>query len=688
MSTAEKPSNFIREIIDEDLRQGKNNSRVHTRFPPEPNGYLHIGHAKSILLNSGLAQSYNGKFNLRFDDTNPVKEEDEYVESIIEDVKWLGADWEDRLFFASDYFQQMHDWAVALIRKGLAYVEDLSADEIRALRGTLTEPGKDSPYRSRSVEENLDLFDRMRKGEFPNGAKVLRAKVDMAHPNLNMRDPVMYRILHASHHRTGDTWCIYPMYDWAHGLEDSIETITHSICTLEFEAHRPLYDWFLNALDVYHPRQIEFARLNLSYTVMSKRKLLQLVTDKHVSGWDDPRMPTISGLRRRGYTPASIRMFAEKIGVAKRDSMVDVALLEHCLRDELNRTAPRYMAVLDPIKVIIENYPEGETEWLEAVNNPEDPEAGKRQVPFSGELYIEREDFMEAPVKKFFRLAPGREVRLRYAYFVTCKEVVKNAAGEIETLICTYDPATKGGDAPDGRRVKATLHWVSAPHAQAVQARLYDRLFTVENPLAEDDFLSTLNPNSLKTLDRVMVEPALTGLNPGDAVQFERQGYFIADAIDSKAGAPVFNRTVTLKDAWARLQKQQQNAPKKQKPKAKKKASPPPEEKGVISIDDFSKIDLRVGTVVEAGLVEGAKKLIRLMVDLGEEKPRQVFAGIRSAYPEPEVLLGKNVIVVANLKPRQMSFGLSEGMVLAGSGDDRLSAATFLSELKPGDVVR
>ena len=688
MSTAEKASNFIKEIIDEDLKQGKNDSRVHTRFPPEPNGYLHIGHAKSILLNSGLAQSYNGKFNLRFDDTNPVKEEDEYVDSIIEDVKWLGADWEDRLFFASDYFQQMHDWAVDLIKKGLAYVDDLNAEEIRAHRGTLTEPGKDSPYRNRSIEENMDLFTRMRQGEFPNGAKVLRAKVDMAHPNLNMRDPVMYRILHASHHRTGDTWCIYPMYDWAHGLEDSIENITHSICTLEFEAHRPLYDWFLTALDVYHPRQIEFARLNLSYTVMSKRKLLQLVTDKHVSGWDDPRMPTISGLRRRGYTPASIRMFAEKIGVAKRDSMVDVALLEHCLRDELNRTALRYMAVLDPIKVVIENYPEGETEWLEAVNNPEDPEAGKRQVPFSRELYIEREDFMEAPVKKFFRLAPGREVRLRYAYFVTCKEVIKNEAGEIETLICTYDPATKGGDAPDGRKVKATLHWVSAPHARAVETRLYDRLFTVENPLAEEDFLATLNPDSLKVVRAVQVEPALAELAPGSTVQFERQGYFIADAIDSKSGAPVFNRTVTLKDAWARLQKQQQNAPKKQQPKAKKKASPPPEEKGVISIDDFSKIDLRVGTVVEAGLVEGAKKLIRLMVDLGEEKPRQVFAGIRSAYPEPEVLLGKNVIVVANLKPRQMSFGLSEGMVLAGSGGDRLSAATFLSELKPGDVVR
>ncbi|MCK5147432.1 glutamine--tRNA ligase/YqeY domain fusion protein [bacterium] len=686
MSTAERQNHFINDIIDEDLRKGKNESRVHTRFPPEPNGYLHIGHAKSILLNSGLAEQYKGSFNLRFDDTNPLKEEDEYVDSIIEDVRWLGADWEDRLFFASDYFLQMFECALDLIKKGLAYVDDLTADEIRQYRGTLTEPGKDSPYRSRSVEENTDLFLRMRKGKFANGSKVLRAKIDMTHPNLNMRDPVMYRVLHANHHRTGDAWCIYPMYDWAHGLEDSIEKITHSICTLEFEAHRPLYDWFLNSLDMYHPQQIEFARLNLSFTVMSKRKLLQLVQEGHVQGWDDPRMPTISGLRRRGFTPASIRSFTEKIGVAKRDSMVDMALLEHCIRDELNKTAPRYMAVLNPVKVIIENFPEDKTEWLDAVNNPENPEAGKRRLPFTRELYIEREDFMEEPVKKFYRLSPGREVRLRYAYFLTCKEVVKDASGEIMELICTYDPATKSGNSPDGRKVKATLHWVSAQHSKTVEARLYDRLFSVENPVAEENFLDVLNRDSLKVISNVQVEPALGEINAGETVQFERMGYFIADTVESRSGIPVFNRTVTLKDAWARLLKHTQNT-SKQKP-AKKKKEVVPEEKGMITIDDFSKIDLRVGRVVEAGLVEGADRLIRLMVDIGEDAPRQIFAGIRSAYQNPAILVGKDVLVVANLKPRKMKFGLSQGMVLAGSGEDRLAVASFLSELQPGDIVR
>ena len=546
-------SHFIKEIIDEDLKNGKNDSRVHTRFPPEPNGYLHIGHAKSICLNFGLAEEYHGQCNLRFDDTNPVKEEDEYVQSIIEDVAWLGFDWGKEVLYASAYFQQMYDYAVDLIKAGKAYVDDLNAEEIRAHRGTLTEPGKESPYRNRSVEENLGLFERMRQGEFPNGAKVLRAKIDMASPNMNMRDPVMYRILHASHHRTGDAWCVYPMYDWAHGLEDSIEGITHSICTLEFEAHRPLYNWFLEQLPIHRPQQIEFARLNLTYTVMSKRKLLQLVQEKHVAGWDDPRMPTISGLRRRGFTPESIRNFADRIGVAKRDSMVDVALLEFCIREEMNKNAPRYMGVLNPLKVVITNYPEGQVEELEAVNNPENPDAGMRKVPFSRELYIEQEDFMEDPPKKFFRLAPGREVRLRYAYFIQCHDVIKDAQGNIVELHCTYDPQTKGGDAPDGRKVKATLHWVSADHAVDAEVRLYDRLFTEEDPGKCEDFRECMNPDSLKVV-QAKLEPNLKDVEPGFKCQFERQGYFCADAKDSKPGKPVFNRTVTLKDAWAKIQ--------------------------------------------------------------------------------------------------------------------------------------
>jgi glutaminyl-tRNA synthetase len=554
------PSHFIRDIINEDLRIGKNDGRVHTRFPPEPNGYLHIGHAKSICLNFGLAREFGGKCNLRFDDTNPCKEEQEYVDSIIEDVRWLGFDWEDRLFYASDYFDQLFEWAVKLIKKGKAYVCDLTADEIREYRGTLTEPGRESPYRNRTIAENLELFERMRKGEFPDGSRTLRAKVDMASPNLNMRDPVMYRILHASHHRTGDTWCIYPMYDYTHGQSDSIEGITHSICTLEFEDHRPLYDWFLDELEVYHPQQIEFARLNLNFTVMSKRKLLQLVEEGYVSGWDDPRMPTICGLRRRGYTPESIRTFSDRIGVAKKESTVDMALLEFCIREDLNRHAPRVMAVLRPLKVVIENYPEDQVEELDAVNNPEDYSMGTRKVPFSRVLYIERDDFMENPPKKFFRLAPGREVRLRYAYFIKCVGVVKDEkTGEIVELRCTYDPATRGGYAPDGRNVKATLHWVSAAHAIPAEVRLYDRLFTVENPLGMDgDFKDYLNPLSLEVLTGCLLEPGLAHAEPGYRCQFERLGYFVVDTKDSKPGKPVFNRTVTLKDQWEKI-KQKEN---------------------------------------------------------------------------------------------------------------------------------
>ncbi len=557
-SETPKPTNFIRAIIEEDIKNKKNEGRVHTRFPPEPNGYLHIGHAKAICLNFGLAADYNGLCNLRFDDTNPIKEEDEYVNSIIEDVRWLGFDWGDRLYYASDYFEQMYDYAVLLIKDGKAFVCDQTGDEIREYRGTLTKPGKESPYRNRSVDENLDLFERMRAGEFPDGTRVLRAKIDMASPNLNMRDPVMYRILHARHHRTGDKWCVYPMYDWAHGLEDSIEKITHSICTLEFEDHRPLYDWFLDQLPVHHPQQIEFARLNLTYTVMSKRKLLELVKEGHVSGWDDPRMPTIAGLRRRGYTPASIRVFCERIGVSKAESTVDIALLEHCLREDLNKHAPRVMGVLHPLKVVIENYPEDKVEELEAINNPEEPSAGMRKVPFSREIYIEREDFMEEPPRKFYRLAPGREIRLRYAYFITCKEVIKNETGEITELRCTYDPATRGGDAPDGRKVKATLHWVSAPHALKAEVRLYDHLFVKEDPGEVEegkDWKSNLNPNSLKVLEECLVEPSLKDAKPGFRCQFERKGYFCVDP-DTTEEKIVFNRTVGLKDTWAKIRGQ------------------------------------------------------------------------------------------------------------------------------------
>ena len=554
-STEQTTKDFIREIIDEDIKTNKYKGRVHTRFPPEPNGYLHIGHAKSICLNFGIAEEYRGLCNLRFDDTNPTKEEEEYVQSIIDNVKWLGFDWEDRLFFASDYFDKMYEYALQLIKAGKAYVDDLPADKITEYRGTLTQPGKNSPYRDRSIQENLDLFQRMKAGEFADGEKVLRAKIDMAHPNLNMRDPVMYRILHASHHRTGDTWCIYPMYDWAHGLEDSIEGITHSICTLEFENHRPLYDWFLDALQVYHPQQIEFARLNLTYTIMSKRLLLQLVEGKYIAGWDDPRLPTISGMRRRGYSPSSIRTFCKRIGVAKFNSIVDFEFLEHNIREDLNKTSPRFMGVLHPLKVVLENYPDHQTETLEAVNNPEDPAVGTRKIPFSRTLFIEQDDFMENPPKDYYRLTPGREVRLRYAYFVKCVDVIKEDGKPVE-LHCTYDSATKGGYAPDGRKVKSTIHWVSASDAISAEVRLYDRLFTVADPVGQKgiDFKEFLNPKSLQVLHGCYVEPAIASLKPFDRFQFERLGYFCVDP-DTTKNSLVLNRTVELRDSWAKLQK-------------------------------------------------------------------------------------------------------------------------------------
>ncbi len=550
-------TNFIREIIDEDIKTGKFVGPVHTRFPPEPNGYLHIGHAKSICLNFGLAGDYNGKCNLRFDDTNPTKEEQEYIDSIIGDVRWLGFDWEDRLFYASDYFEQLYQWAVQLIKAGKAYVDDLNAEQIREYRGTLTQPGKESPHRNRSVEENLDLFERMRKGEFPDGTRVLRAKIDMASPNVNLRDPVLYRILHANHPRTGDKWCIYPMYDYAHGQSDSIEGVTHSICTLEFEDHRPLYDWVLDQLGIYHPRQIEFARLNLNYTVLSKRKLIRLVQEGHVKGWDDPRMPSISGLRRRGYTPESIRNFCDLLGVAKSNSKAEIAMLEYCVRQDLNKSALRVMAVLKPLKVVLTNYPEGQIEELDAINNPEDPNAGSRKVPFSRELYIEQDDFMENPSNKFYRLSPGREVRLRYGFFIKCEEVIKDEQGNIIELRCTYDPATRGGDAPDGRKVKATIHWVSAKKALEAEVRLYNHLFDRADPNDDSegkDFTAYINPNSLEVLQSSKVEPSLAGAKAGTRYQFERLGYFCVDA-DSTADKLVFNRTVTLRDDWAKIQK-------------------------------------------------------------------------------------------------------------------------------------
>ena len=551
-NSVDKPKNFIREIIDEDMKIGKWDGRVHTRFPPEPNGYLHIGHAKSICLNYGIAKDYKGKFNLRFDDTNPSKEEQEYVNSIIEDVKWLRADFGDRILYASDYFDKMYEYAVKLVKKGKAYVDDLSAEEIRNYRGTLTEPGKESPYRNRTVEENLELFEQMKKGNFQNGKKVLRAKIDMASPNLNLRDPIMYRIVHSEHHRQGDKWVIYPTYDWAHGLEDSVEGITHSICTLEFENHRPLYDWFLNELEIYHPQQIEFARLKLNYTLTSKRKLLQLVQDGYVDGWDDPRMPTISALRRRGFTPESIINFSEIVGVAKRDAFTDIALLEYAVREDLNKHTQRVMAVLNPLKVIITNYPENSVEELEAVNNPEDPSMGTRKITFTKELFIEQTDFMENPPKGYHRLIPGGEVRLRYAYIIKCNEVIKNGDGEIVELHCTYDIDTKSGTGTSNKKVKGTIHWVSAEHALNAEVRLYDRLFTIEDPGTEDRWLNYINPKSLDILPDALVEPSVKNSKPGSRYQFERLGYFCVDIKNTSDEKLVFNRTVTLRDSWSK----------------------------------------------------------------------------------------------------------------------------------------
>ena len=553
------PSNFVRDIILDDLKTGKYQGRVHTRFPPEPNGYLHIGHAKSICLNFGLAAEFGGKTNLRFDDTNPCKEETEYVDSIIDNVHWLGFDWEDRLFYASDYFDQLYEWAVQLIKAGKAYVCDLTGDEVRQHRGSLTEPGQESPYRNRSVEESLDLFERMRAGEFPDGARTLRAKIDMASNNLNLRDPIMYRILHADHHRTGDKWCIYPMYDYAHGQSDSIERITHSICTLEFEDHRPLYDWYVQQLGIYAPQQIEFDRLNLTYTLLSKRKLLTLVQNGLVSGWDDPRMPTLSGIRRRGYTPEAIRNFCGAVGVSKTNGSTELALLEHYVREDLNKRAPRVMAVLRPLRVVIDNYPEDLVEEMQAINNPEDAAMGTRQVPFSRVLYIEQDDFREVPPKQYLRLSPGREVRLRYGYFITCTGVVKDEKGEVIEVHCTYDPATRGGDSPDGRKVKSTIHWVSAAHAIDAEARLYDNLFTKENPDEApegQDFTANLNPHSLEILSGCKLEPSLRAAAPGARYQFERLGYFCVD-LDSKAEGLVFNRTAALRDTWAKIEKRE-----------------------------------------------------------------------------------------------------------------------------------
>ncbi|HEX3680898.1 MAG TPA: glutamine--tRNA ligase/YqeY domain fusion protein, partial [Bryobacteraceae bacterium] len=553
-----RPSNFIRDIILDDLKTNKYSGRVQTRFPPEPNGYLHIGHAKAICLDFGLADEFGGHTNLRFDDTNPEKEETEYVDSIMADVKWLGFHW-DGLFYASDYFDQLYEWALKLIRDGKAYVDDLSAEEIRKYRGTLTEPGKDSPHRNRSVEENLDLFQRMKAGEFPDGSRVLRAKIDMASPNLNMRDPVMYRILHAEHHRTGNKWCIYPMYDYAHGQSDSLERVTHSMCTLEFEDHRPLYNWFIQQLGIFPSQQIEFDRLNLTHTLLSKRKLLQLVQEGRVRGWDDPRMPTLSGIRRRGYTPEAIRNFCASIGVSKTTGSIELAMLEHFVREDLNKSAPRVMAVLRPLKVVIDNYPENQVEEMDAVNNPEDPAAGSRKVPFSRVLYIEQDDFREVPPPKYYRLSPGREVRLRYGYFVTCTSVVKNEKGEVAEVRCIYDPATRGGNAPDGRKVKATIHWVSAAHAVDAEVRIYENLFLKQDPSDVEegkDVLDNLNPNSLEVITNAKLEPSLASAAVGSRFQFERLGYFSVDP-DSKPGKPVFNRTVALKDAWARVEKKQ-----------------------------------------------------------------------------------------------------------------------------------
>ncbi|NLG15015.1 MAG: glutamine--tRNA ligase/YqeY domain fusion protein [Lentisphaerae bacterium] len=680
-------SDFIRDIVNADIASGKYKiGEIRTRFPPEPNGYLHIGHAKALWIDFGVARDYQGKTLLRMDDTNPVKEDVEYVESIKEDIRWLGFEWDGEVRYASDYFEWMYELAELMIEKGLAYVDDQTAEEIRITRGTLTEPGTESPWRNRSVAENMDLFRRMRAGEFRDGEKVLRAKIDMTHPNMNFRDPVMYRILHAHHHRTGDKWCIYPMYDWAHGLEDSYEGITHSLCTLEFEIHRPLYEWFLEQLPVHRPQQIEFSRLNLTYTVMSKRKLLRLVQEKHVNGWDDPRMPTICGLRRRGYTASSILNFLSGCGVTKFNGITDITLLENSLRDALNKTANRYMGVLDPLKVVLTNYPEGRIEMLEAVNNPEDDSAGTRQLPFGRELYIDRDDFREVPPPKYHRLAPGSEVRLRWGYFIKCEEVIKDASGEIVELRCTYDPATRGGMAPDGRKVKGTIQWVEASNAIDAEVRQYDRLFLKENPDDVEegkDFLSNLNPSSLTILTGCKVEPALAGLEPEDRFQLERIGYFCADRYDYRSDKPVFNLTVNLKDTWSKIEKAHAPASaKKEPPKAVAEAKP----EGVefIGIEDFGKLQLKVAKVVSAERVEGADKLLKLQVDCGEI--RQIVAGVATVY-SPDDMVGKLIIMVTNLQPATIRGVESNGMLLAAKRKGELRLLTVDGEIAPGASV-
>ncbi len=699
-----KPSsvagNFVREQMAADRAAQRHGGRVATRFPPEPNGYLHIGHAKAICVDFGLAQEFGGSCNLRFDDTNPLTEDVEYVEAIQADIRWLGFEW-SHLFYASDYFERLYELAIKLIEKGKAYVDSLSEEQIREYRGDFYKKGKPSPYRERGVAENLDLFKRMRAGEFPEGAHVLRAKIDLETQNMNLRDPLLYRIRYTPHHRTGKTWCIYPMYDYAHPLSDAMEEITHSICTLEFESHRPLYDWCIHEAEVFPSQQIEFARLNLTYTVMSKRKLAELVQKKLVSGWDDPRMPTLAGLRRRGYTPEAIRAFCERIGVAKTDSLVDVGLLEHGLREDLNRRSPRVMAVLRPLKVVIDNFPEGEVRQLEAPLHPEDPSQGTRQVPFARVVYVDHDDFRQDPPKDWFRLAPGREVRLRYACLVTCNEVIKDAAGEVVELRCSWDPGSWGGSAPDGRTVRGTLHWVSAAHAVPAEVRLYDRLFAVENPGTTEgkSFVDEMNPTSLERLPGALMEPYLASAAVGTRVQFERLGYFCVDR-ESVPGKLVWNRTVTLKDGWAKIEAKADGAGKSAQPKAAKPkaagavapkpstVAPPPAE---ITIDDLGRVDLRVGIVREAAQVAEAQKLIRVMVDLGEGRVRQIFAGLRASYPDPSVLVGKRVAVVANLKPRQMKFGLSEGMILAAGGGDRPHLVVTFDDgdaaPQPGDKI-
>jgi glutaminyl-tRNA synthetase len=702
--------NFVRELIVADQAAGKR--QVATRFPPEPNGYLHIGHAKAICVDFGLAQEFGGTCNLRFDDTNPTTEDIEYVDAIQEDIRWLGFNWSN-LHYASDYFEELYQLAVKLIKKGRAYVDSLSEEEIREYRGDFYKKGRPSPYRERSVDENLDLFARMRKGEFPEGAHVLRAKIDLETQNMNMRDPLLYRIRYAPHHRTGKTWCIYPMYDYAHPLSDAIEKITYSICTLEFESHRPLYDWVIRETEVFPSRQIEFARGELTYTVMSKRLLLQMVNKGIVSGWDDPRMPTLVGFRRRGYTPEAIRTFWERVGVAKTKNVIDVGLLEHTLRQDLEKRCPRAMAVLRPLRVVIDNFPDGETRQLDAPLHPDNPGMGSRKIPLSRVVYIERDDFREDPPKDFFRLAPGREVRLRYACLIRCTSVVKNDKGEVVELHCTWDPASWGGSAPDGRKVQGTLHWVSAAHAVPAEVRLYDRLFAVENPGTQEgkSFLEEMNPHSVEIIPAAQMEPYLaedTAVDKaGGRFQFERVGYFCVDR-DSTPAKRVWNRTVGLKDTWAKLEAKVQgkatakpanadgkkadgrNADAKTAAKAAPVAAPAaaPSE---IGIDDLGRVDLRVGIVREAALVPEAQKLIRLLVDLGEGRLRQIFTGLRAFYPDPAALVGQRVVVVANLKPRQMKFGLSEGMILAAGGGDRPHRiATFdvgSDAPQPGDKI-